>query len=223
MHADKHTKSTPAYRSDDVARQTDWGPLAEGGSNFASHNLQQVDSGRLEFTPTLVTRFFTCLPTVFAVLQIPVAYLLLTYGVGDQPMLKMIIKGLAVMALICGPLLSWFLVHTLLQPVVFDQSLRLFWKGRRAPDTMDDAQSSTPCCRLDDIYALQILSETVTSHSKEHGTHRYRSHELNLILQDARRLNVIDHGNLKVVRNDARQLARFLQVPVWDKTQPDGA
>lgn len=218
MAANKQRKSTADYRDDDVARQTDWGPLAEGGSNFASHSLQQVDSGRLEFTPTLVTRLFTWLPTMFAVLQIPVAYLLLTYGIGDQPILKMIIKGLAVMALICGPLLSWFLAHTLLRPVVFDQSLRLFWKGRRHPDTTDDSTSHTPCCRLDDIYALQILSEMVTTHSKEHGTHRFRSHELNLILQDARRLNVIDHGNLEVVRNDARQLARFLQVPVWDKT-----
>jgi hypothetical protein len=63
----------------------------------------------------------------------------------------------------------------------------------------------------------------VTSHSQEHGTHRYRSHELNVILRDARRLNVIDHGDLEIVRRDAGQLARFLQVPVWDKTQPDGA
>jgi len=221
MAADQQNNAAADYGDDDVARQTDWEPLAKGGSNFASHNLQQIDSGRLEFTPNLVTRLCTWLPTVFAVLQIPVGYLLVTYGVRDQRLLKMIVIGLTGMGFVFGPLLSWFLARTLMRPAVFDQSRRLFWKGRQPPDMPDNAPSHTPCCRLDDIYALQIISEMVTSHSQDHGTHRYQSYELNLILQDARRLNVIDHGDLDTVRNDARQLSRFLQIPVWDKTQAD--
>jgi hypothetical protein len=44
----------------------------------------------------------------------------------------------------------------------------------------------------------------------------YYSYELNLVLDDGRRINVIDHGNLDRLRSDAQPLSRFLDKPVWD-------
>jgi len=224
--SENQRRELPEYRKDPVALETDWGPLATGGSNFATHNLQQVDSGRWEFTPTRVTYLFIWLPTVFTVLSIPSSYLILTYLIDNQRMLSFIVTSLTGMGLIFGPLISWFMAHKLLRPAVFDRSRRLFWKGRRAPDTPDDATTNNPCCRLDDIYALQILSETVTSHghshinghSNSHVRHRYQSYELNLVLKDGQRLNVVDHAGLSSIQRDAEQLAQLLQVPVWDKT-----
>ena len=35
-------------------------------------------------------------------------------------------------------------------------------------------------------------------------------------IKDGRRLNVVDHGSLEVIRTDARACADFLQVPLWD-------
>ena len=37
-----------------------------------------------------------------------------------------------------------------------------------------------------------------------------------LVLQDGRRLNVVDHGNREQLRADAATLARFLGKPLWD-------
>ena len=42
------------------------------------------------------------------------------------------------------------------------------------------------------------------------------SYELNLVLQDGERLNVVDHGSFDVLREDAAKLGEFLGVPVWD-------
>jgi hypothetical protein len=44
----------------------------------------------------------------------------------------------------------------------------------------------------------------------------YDSYELNLVLRDGRRLNVIDHGTLHAIREDARILADYLGVSIWD-------
>ena len=40
--------------------------------------------------------------------------------------------------------------------------------------------------------------------------------EIGNALQDASRLNVIDHGNRKKLLEDAEQLASYLGVPIWD-------
>ena len=37
-------------------------------------------------------------------------------------------------------------------------------------------------------------------------------------MKDGSRVNVVDHGDLAHIRQDARQLAQFLDVPVWDAT-----
>jgi hypothetical protein len=46
----------------------------------------------------------------------------------------------------------------------------------------------------------------------------YYSYELNLVLDDGSRINVVDHGNLDRLRSDAQTLSRFLDKPVWDAT-----
>ncbi|MDA0586700.1 MAG: hypothetical protein O2820_02050 [Planctomycetota bacterium] len=42
---------------------------------------------------------------------------------------------------------------------------------------------------------------------------------MNLVLRDATRKNVVDHGHLKTLREDAAILSEFLTVPIWDTTQ----
>ena len=52
------------------------------------------------------------------------------------------------------------------------------------------------------------------------GKSSYYSYELNLVLSDGTRLNIVDHGDLRRVRRDGATLARFLGVPLWDPVQP---
>jgi len=47
----------------------------------------------------------------------------------------------------------------------------------------------------------------------------FTSYELNLVLKDGSRRNLVDHGNLPALRDDARELAGFLIVPLWDATE----
>ncbi|RWX50781.1 hypothetical protein VU01_12641, partial [Candidatus Electrothrix marina] len=44
----------------------------------------------------------------------------------------------------------------------------------------------------------------------------YCSYEINLVLQDGSRINVVDHGKKNRIREDAHALAEFLGKPLWD-------
>ena len=44
----------------------------------------------------------------------------------------------------------------------------------------------------------------------------YYSYELNLVLDDGSRINVVDHGDLGRVVRDGSAVAAFLDVPFWN-------
>ena len=97
------------------------------------------------------------------------------------------------------------------QPVVFDRQKGFFWKGRTAPHEVLRKDRLKNFAKLDQIHALQLLSEYCRGNKSS-----YYSYEINLVLRDGQRLNVIDHGNPTKIREDAETVAAFLGKPVWD-------
>lgn len=95
-------------------------------------------------------------------------------------------------------------------PRCFDKNYGYYWKGRDEPNVMRTDQADK-FVKLSDIHALQIVSEWVRGNKTS-----YTSYELNLVLKDGKRINVVDHGNLKALREDARITADFLGIQVWD-------
>ena len=63
---------------------------------------------------------------------------------------------------------------------------------------------------INDIGALQILS-----HKNINKKGSYYSFELNLVFNDATRLNVLNHNAMQATRDDAAILSAALRVPVW--------
>jgi hypothetical protein len=61
------------------------------------------------------------------------------------------------------------------------------------------------------IRALQLLPERVES-----SDGNYTSYELNLVLEGGERINVVDHGGLSRLRDDAARVAALLGCPLWD-------
>ena len=64
---------------------------------------------------------------------------------------------------------------------------------------------------FDEIHALQIVSKSCALRA-----YAYVSSELNLILKDGARHNIIDHQHHKSIRSDAQQLSTALRIPIWD-------
>lgn len=70
-------------------------------------------------------------------------------------------------------------------------------------------------CPLESIAALQILRERT---SDADGSAGYDSYELNLVLENGERLNVLDHDSLPDVRLAAAEVQKLLasHPPIWD-------
>ena len=174
-----------------------------GGSNFETQVLFQKSPFRYEFKPSRAFGFFC---GAFALVPIIIIAVIIyqnsnTYGYSlienSWPLL------LFTFIWSFGAL---FLVRSLFRPIVFDKSTNRFYKGF----FRDKTKNAKYNISISRIVALQIIGEIISGKNK-----KYNSYELNLVLEDASRINVIDHGNLKGVIADTETLSKFLNLPIW--------
>lgn len=199
----------PARFGDPVALQTEWTPAKRGGSSFRTHRLITAGPTRVEFRASAGAKVFYLLfflvgLGVFAALA--ASWFSGAEGSFDMGLLIPLLLSLIFMAV------GGYLFSTGTAPVVFDKGRGVFWKGRRGPDEAMDSRSTAGFVRLDHVHALQLVAEYIS------GKNSYYSYELNLVLADGKRVNVIDHGNLDRIQADAKALSLFLGKPLWDAT-----
>jgi len=202
----------PSVLGDPIALKTEWTPAKSGGASFRTHKLVSVNSFRMEFRASAGAMVFYL---VFMLIGLGVlvgfSYAGLTggglsgQGVDGIALFLPIFVGLVFT--VAGGCMMYFGAS----PRVFDKRRGAFWRGRGAPYGARMRQGNTNSAELDDIHALQIISEHCRSDKSS-----YYSYELNLILRDSSRINVVDHGNVDELRVDTRALSEFLGTPVWD-------
>ncbi len=201
----------PAKFDDDVAMKTDWNPLKGGGTNFQTHKLVPIGYTRMEFKATFGAKLFSMIFLLVG-LSVPVIFWIHEVQtidrIFDTEFLFAVLFGSIFMA--AG---GWML-YSFAKPVIFDKTKGMYWKDWKAPARYLAQGDEDDTMRISNIYALQIIPELVRSDNK-----RYVSYELNLILRDGSRMNVVDHGDPIQLREDAQKLSEFLDVPVWDASE----
>jgi hypothetical protein len=190
----------PAAFGDPVATSTQWTPLASGGANFRTHKLYQASVTRWEFRAGIGALLFC---GVFAVIGM-VVLIIGAFKVNEGEWMLVLFGAIFATA----GILMWYFMTA---PVVFDKDRGYYCKGRKKPERQIDPSLLKNYAPLREIHALQILSEYVKGDKSS-----YYSYELNLILKDGTRRNVVDHGSLQAIREDAAMLADFMGVPLWD-------
>jgi hypothetical protein len=202
----------PRRFNDPVAMITEWSPLPNArGANFCTGRLVQTDELVIKFRPTPgVIIFFS------AFVLVSVAFPLIFMRPPFRGSKFLVIIPILFMAV------GLYGLFKFTRPVVFDKRSGLFYKGRRKTDLNDSKKQNKRCILLDDIYAIQLLSSFVSSQDSDGMDHSYYSYELNLVMNDGDRINVLSHGNLLNIRTDAQTLSRFLNVKLWD-TIRDGS
>jgi hypothetical protein len=201
----------PAALNDPVALQTAWNPAKGGGASFRTHRLVTVDHSRLEFKATggaVVFYLLFLLVGLGVTIGIPVARLTSgdSFSMSGDWLIPLLIG--MVFAVVGGVMLYFGIA-----PIVFDLRQGCYWKGRKNPGQVFDKRGLKDFAQLPDIHALQIISEYCS------GKNSFYSYELNLVLKDGSRVNVVDHGNLVALREDSTKLAQFLGRPLWDGLQ----
>lgn len=206
--ADAATSFEAVTADDPIAKLTDWSPAKGGGTNIKTHNLHQVHGQRLEFRCSIGLILFCGVFIAIGIGALIGASVL--FMKGDQQVDLGALIGLPIFGLFFGAI-GFFLLRSGLTPTVFDLGQGYYCKDRRKPEHMMDPSQLKNYARLEQIHAIQLISEHCSTKNSS-----YASYELNLVLKDGSRLNVIDHGNLTTIRRDAQTLATFLGKPLWD-------
>ncbi len=191
---------------DPLALTIEWTPASRGGTNFRTHKLVEIDFSRVEFKAATAAKLFYSF--FFGMgLFVGIGFSLQN-NIFDNFSIQTIAPVLfSLIFVVVGGLLYYFGTA----PIVFDKSVGYFWKGRKSPQDAPEPGAIKKLALLEDIHAVQLLSEYVRGSKSS-----YYSYELNLVLNDGKRMTVIDHGNLKRLREDAQKLALFLGKPIWD-------
>lgn len=113
--------------------------------------------------------------------------------------------------------LAWLIFYSLHRSYIFDFQNWYFYDTiytQKLFEFLQDEKYKNKIISLNEIEALQIISERL--HSKNTS---YTSYELNMILKNSSRVNIIDHWNLEEIRKNASELANKLWVKVYDITE----
>ena len=173
----------------EVAFKTSWEPLAGGGTNFCTHRPKKDASlmgDVFVFKTTIEAYFFA---GIFVALGATFAMVSAADGFSDMGG----IMGLAFFAFGC-----WYQWSLRQKESKFDRYSRKLTQGKKSFD-------------LTNTEAIQLIREYVRGNKSS-----YYSYELNLICSDGNRINIVDHGALRKLREDAALLAEYLAIPVWD-------
>ncbi len=191
--------------NDPVALKTKWQPLKPGGANFKTNALVKVSPSVYRYQLSTGGKLFIGL---FGTIGI-VAFL---FGL-NMTIQSDISTGFFPMLFgSIFTLVAYITYRSMGTPKVFDSSLGFFWIGHKQPGFSGDQKTdSNHLIYFSEIKALQILSERVRS---KNGS--YYSYEINLVMKDASRFNVVDHGSYTQIRVDAELLSEMMAIPIWD-------
>jgi len=182
-----------------IKRNVSTKPCFDGGANFKTHYLTKTSDG-YSFKASIGTILFSGIFVIVGLVFFFSGFYKLIITNGTLKYLFNIIFG-AIFS--CAGF--YFLLYYL-KPRVFSKTTNYFYKGFRK-NINRNTKNSIP---LNRIVALQIIGETIEDDDGD-----YKSFELNIVIDDATRLNVIDHGNLTKVIDDAKILSEFLDIPIW--------
>ena len=191
----------------------EWDSIAKGSTNFTARVLRQVGEDRYAFKPSLT--FLLLCGTGLAIGGIAcIGSLMETSAAGIA--ISAILPP-STTALIVGVVFALFGVIGVLvglQPIVFDTGEGWFWRTWRSPEKTNPSLTSETAVLLTRVRAIQLLSKRVEN--SDDNTF-YHCHEINLVLNDGRRIHVLAHGGLVRIREDAQTLSRFLNKPLLEK------
>ncbi len=194
----------PAIFNHPLAEKTSWEPLKHGGNSHKNVNLIKLDSNTLEYKANTTSTIFTYLLLVGPIIFVLIRYFLFE-NMNNSSNIMAILIPIAIT--IGGAIATYFLYR----PHKFDKKLGYHYKSYKNPASKREIKKTHRWTPLSSVEALQIIKERVRTKNSS-----YKSYEINLVLENGSRRNVIDHGNYEAVKKDAETISEFLGVPYWD-------
>ncbi len=200
--------------SDDVViHKTEWMPLRGGGQSFKSHMLVKVSDDRLVFKRSLSSSIFYGLSVLAGLITMGLSIFgsLLGMSSSGNPL-----YGIAFGLLFVG--VGVYLYTKGAPTINLDRKLKALWKGTVDAAVVINKSSIDGYTPLNKLHAVQVIEESVGGSGDEDSgrSSSYDSYEVNLVMSDGKRVNVLDHGSKKTIDEDSKAIAALFNVPLWD-------
>jgi hypothetical protein len=198
----------PTDLDDPLACHIDWTEAVNAGSKFSEPKLVKVNNYRYEFRESII-QYITdklFLIVLFMLLTVLISWSLYSTEYDSiAGMLYFLILFLFVLYLLTKGLFD----HK--NPTIFDKIQGIYWEGHTSSNKQSDIKKLQESIPLMKIRALQLIAQIDKNHESTS-----RSYELNLVLANGERINVVEHNNLSKLRKDALSLSEFLGKPLWN-------
>ena len=172
----------------------DNGPLKPGGASF---QITRLVFGQYSIVVRMTWKFYL----LFCIIAVPINVPILIALASS----KRIDWGLFCVLVLLDSLITFYIIYSLIRRnyPLFDIVKGIFYPNGRKRD-----DSGIPFNQLDH---LQIVAEHC--HTSKNS---FYSYELNVVLKDGTRHNIMDHGSSKLLLADAQRLASRLSLPLVD-------
>lgn len=212
--SDELERKIRAKFDDPIAQQAQWHHLNKGsGSSSQGQKIASVAGDRLRIVNTLGGLTIPLLAAFGGLALVWIAFdshfNIITKGTEPISTTAFVFLA-AVGVLLTGPAF-WMLRSR--NTLTFDTTAGYFWRGRTKPSS--DSAESGPF-PLERIAGLQIPPRKHVRFRNNNRDRSFYSYELNLILEDNERINLLDHGDLVEIRNDGKKLGQYLGKPLFD-------
>lgn len=199
-------ENTSDKTDDSIKYRVSVSPLKPGGASFKTNVLIKKSGSKYLYKPSIGS-------ALFCFIFLAVGLSILFYGMFPLFKNNFDLTEVNWMLLVAGLIFGGAgatMFYTIYKPRVFDKQLGYYYKSYKTKIHRRDLAISKAYIPLKSIKAIQLIGEHIKSDDSS-----YNSFELNLVLDDASRKNVVDHGNLKSIIADAEILSDFLNIPIW--------
>ena len=212
-HNKNHDMQEYLGSNDEVINKTEWTPLVRGGQTNKSHRIVKISNERIAFKISFSSIFFYSLLIIVGLVSIVAIVFGPVLGLEGNVYHPVLGLGAGVFFIGGG---IFFLYRGSIQ-IQLDSRLKAIWHGKVDPDKIINKESISYYTSLKELHAIQLIQESIEGKLDDDGNREsFYSYELNLIMNDGRRVNVIDHGNKKAIFNQAQAIAEMFHVPIWD-------
>jgi hypothetical protein len=201
--------------NDTLASEVSWTPLTDGGFSMKTHQIFEGNYNRIEFRITksllaLCFALFIIGGGLFYALQFSTAFYSFHFSDYTNYFLKT-----ASFLVFFGSIGCYFYYNT---PKVFDKNLGIYFWGKEPTDI--PAENNENSIFLKDIHAIQII-KFVQLDDDWKKSKVIDTFELNLIMKNLQRINVLAHSDLKEIKGSAKKISELLRIPIWDVSEEE--
>jgi len=179
-----------------------WESIASKSSSFYTQRLVKYSNGMIKVRPTLRQILFNLRFILSGLFAILMAFILFA----------IVESYISILPVVVGGTFLWFGLKNIEQReiVIFDLNKAQFLKKEDNHD-----RRLIPFTQIHGLQLMQVFNRD--SRMNLGDSDMYDSYELNLILKNGDRINIMSHGDKNAIIIDTKKLAAYLSVPIWHK------